>query len=182
MTDRELAERCLKGDQSAQELLWKRFSGVMYAVCRRYFARDEDAQDALQEGIIRVFRYLDSWKGDGPLGAWIRRIMVNTSLNMLKSNAGKVSHISTDSLTDLSSAEMDVLGKLNEDDLVQLIQRMPEGYRTVFNLFAIEGYAHQEIASMLDISESTSKTQYHKAKGWLKSRINGLPEDHTTNG
>jgi RNA polymerase sigma-70 factor (ECF subfamily) len=71
---------------------------------------------------------------------------------------------------------------MNEDDLVQLIQRMPEGYRTVFNLFAIEGYAHQEIASMLDISESTSKTQYHKAKGWLKSRINGLTDDHTTNG
>jgi RNA polymerase sigma-70 factor (ECF subfamily) len=171
MTDRELAQRSLKGDRSAHHMLWKRFSGSMYAVCRRYFDRDEDAQDALQEGFIRVFKHLDQWKEEGPLGAWIRRIMVNNALNMVKSSTRKGIGVSVENADDLSDSDADALAQMNAEDLIGLIQQMPYGYRTVFNLFAIEGFSHQEIAAMLDISESTSKTQYHKAKGWLKTRV-----------
>lgn len=182
MTDRELANRCLSGDRSASEALWKQHSGKMYSVCKRYFDRNEDAQDALQEGFIRVFKHLDQWQGDGPLGAWIRKVMVNTSLNMLKSQARKGIHVQIDTSAELTQHDFDALGKLNEDDLLNLIRQMPAGYRTVFNLFALEGYSHQEIADMLSVSENTSKTQYHKAKGWLKSRLEQPVKSDAHNG
>lgn len=182
MNDRELADRCIAGDRSAHEKLWKLYSGKMYTVCKRYFERDEEAQDALQDGFIRVFKNLEQWHGEGPLGAWIRRVVVNTSLNLLKSRARMGVRLQVDQLVDLAENDFDAIGRLNEEDLINLIRHMPEGYRTVFNLFAIEGYAHQEIAHMLDISENTSKTQYHKAKGWLKSRLTMQKNDDVTHG
>jgi RNA polymerase sigma-70 factor (ECF subfamily) len=182
MTDRELANRCLIGDRSAYETLWKQHSGKMYSVCKRYFDRNEDAQDALQEGFIRVFKHLDQWQGEGPLGAWIRKVMVNTSLNMLKSQDRKGIHVHMDTVAELTENDFNALGRLNEEDLLNLIRQMPAGYRTVFNLFAIEGYSHLEIASMLSVSENTSKTQYHKAKGWLKSRLEQPNNNSAHNG
>lgn len=171
MTDRELVEQCLRGSRSAQQVLWKRYSAGMYAVCRRYFDRDEDARDALQEGFIRVFNYLNQWNEQGPLGAWIRRVMVNNALNMIKSDGRRGMHQPIDSSEELINWDGGALMQLQAEDLIKLVQAMPEGYRTVFNLFAVEGYSHQEIAAMLDITESTSKTQYHKAKGWLRARL-----------
>jgi RNA polymerase sigma factor (sigma-70 family) len=171
MSDRELADLCIAGNPSAHEKLWKLYSGKMYTVCKRYFERDDDAQDALQEAFIRVFQNLKQWHGEGPLGAWIRRVVVNTSLNLLKSRARMGVQLQVEKLGDLTDNDFNAIGRLNEEDLINLIRQMPEGYRTVFNLYAIEGYAHQEIALMLHVSENTSKTQYHKAKGWLKSRL-----------
>jgi RNA polymerase sigma-70 factor (ECF subfamily) len=140
-------------------------------VCRRYFAHNEDAQDALQEGFIRVFRYLDQWQEQGQLGAWIRRVMVNTSLNMLKNKKAIVIGIVSEQIAELTDHSIQALSNLHEEDLIQLIQQMPAGYRTVFNLFAVEGFSHAEIAVSLNVSENTSKTQYHKAKAWLKSKL-----------
>ena len=171
MTDRELADACMVGNRVAQENLWKLYAGKMYPVYKRYFDRDEDAQDALQEGFIRVFNNLGQWQGQGPLGAWIRRVVVNTSLNVLKGRLRMGVHVPADQVGDLADDDFDAIGRLNEEDLIALIRQMPEGYRAVFNLFAIEGYSHQEVAAMLNISESTSKTQFHKAKGWLKARL-----------
>jgi RNA polymerase sigma factor (sigma-70 family) len=171
MTDRELAEQCLKGSRSAQQILWKRYSASMYAVCRRYFDRDDDARDALQEGFIRVFNYLNQWNEQGPLGAWVRRVMVNNALNMVKSSGRRGMQQPIDSSEEVANWDGGALMQLQAEDLIRLIQEMPEGYRTVFNLFAVEGYSHQEIAAMLEITESTSKTQYHKAKGWLRARL-----------
>jgi RNA polymerase sigma-70 factor (ECF subfamily) len=171
MTDRELADRCIRGDRSAHELLWKMYAGKMFTVCRRYFAHNEDAQDALQEGFIRVFRYLDQWQEQGQLGAWIRRVMVNTSLNILKNKKTIVVGIESEFVTELTDHSIQALSDLHEEDLIRLIQQMPAGYRTVFNLFAVEGFSHAEIASSLNVSENTSKTQYHKAKAWLKSKL-----------
>ena len=171
MTDRELAQQCLKGSRSAQQLLWKRYSATMYAVCRRYFNRDEDARDALQEGFIRVFNYLNQWNEEGPLGAWMRRVMVNNALNMVKSNVRRGIQQPIEQHEEAVNWDGGALTHLQAEDLIRLIQEMPEGYRTVFNLFAVEGYSHQEIAEMLEITESTSKTQYHKAKGWLRARL-----------
>jgi len=171
MSDRELADRCLAGDRAAQEQLWKLYAAKSYTVCKRYFDRDEDAQDALQEGFIRVFNNLHQWQRQGPLGAWLRRVMVNTSLNLLKSKKRKGIHVPADGSVEIADTDFDAIGQMNEEDLITLIRQMPEGYRTVFNLFAIEGYSHQEIAEILGVSENTSKTQFHKAKGWLKTRL-----------
>jgi RNA polymerase sigma-70 factor (ECF subfamily) len=147
------------------------YAGKMFTVCRRYFAHNEDAQDALQEGFIRVFRYLDQWQEQGQLGAWIRRVMVNTSLNMLKNKKAIVIGIDSEQIAELTDHSIQALSNLHEEDLIQLIQQMPAGYRTVFNLFAVEGFSHAEIAASLNVSENTSKTQYHKAKAWLKSKL-----------
>lgn len=171
MTDQELAIRCMKGDRSAQQALWKSYSGKMYSVCRRYFDREDDAQDALQESFIKVFGHLDQWRQQGPLGAWIRRIVVNTSLNLVKSRANQANWLAIEAKQDLKHPDADAVARLGEEDLIKLIQAMPTGYRTVFNLFAIEGYSHKEIADALGVTENTSKTQYLKAKNWLKNKL-----------
>ncbi|MFN5621087.1 MAG: RNA polymerase sigma factor [Flavobacteriales bacterium] len=170
MTDLELVHRCMKGDRTAQQALWKSYSGKMYAVCRRYFDHEEDAQDALQESFIKVYGRLDQWRGQGPLGAWIRRIAVNTSLNLIKSKAHQKTW-AVDEAETLSDPNADAISQLGEEEVIKLIQSMPIGYRTVFNLFAIEGFSHQEIADTLGVTESTSKTQYLKAKNWLKHKL-----------
>lgn len=171
MTDLELAKRCLAGDRNAQEMLWKTYSGKMYAVCRRYFDRDEEAKDALQESFIKVYGHLDQWGGHGPLGAWIRRVVINTSLNLLKTGAKLKLNVALDKAQDLSRDDADALSRLGEEELIRMIQTMPPGYRTVFNLFAIEGFAHKEIGEMMGITENTSKTQFLKAKNWLKQKL-----------
>jgi RNA polymerase sigma factor (sigma-70 family) len=171
MTDLDLVRLCLAGDRNAQQALWKTYSGKMYSLCRRYFNREEEAQDALQESFIKVFSHLDQWRGQGPLGAWIRKVVVNTSLNLLKSSSRERLHIDVDSAANLGSDDADALSQMNEEDLIALIREMPVGYRTVFNLFAIEGYAHKEIAEQLGVTENTSKTQFLKAKHWLKNKL-----------
>ncbi len=147
----------------------------MYSLCRRYFSREEEAQDALQESFIKVFGHLHQWREQGPLGAWIRKVVVNTSLNLLKSKERERMHIDVESVSNLSADDADAMSQMNEEDLIALIREMPVGYRTVFNLFAIEGYAHKEIAEQLGVTENTSKTQFLKAKHWLKNKL-----DNTT--
>ena len=170
MTDHELVQLCMKGDRTAQQALWKSHAGKNYAVCRRYFDREEDAQDALQESFIKVYSHLDQWSGQGPLGAWIRSITVNTSLNLIKSKVHqKTWTVDVDDV--LTDPNADAISRLGEEEVIHLIQTMPTGYRTVFNLFAIEGFSHQEIAHTLGVTESTSKTQYLKAKNWLKNKL-----------
>jgi RNA polymerase sigma-70 factor (ECF subfamily) len=178
MTDQELAIRCMKGDRSAQQALWKSYSGKMYSVCRRYFDREEDAQDALQESFIKVFGHLEQWRQQGPLGAWIRRIVVNTSLNLVKSRANQANWMAIEGKLDLKHPDADAVAQLGEEELIKLIQAMPTGYRTVFNLFAIEGYSHKEIADALGVTENTSKTQYLKAKNWLKNKLEHNTSHH----
>lgn len=175
MTDLELVRLCLAGDRNAQQELWKTYSGKMYSLCRRYFSREEEAQDALQESFIKVFGHLHQWREQGPLGAWIRKVVVNTSLNLLKSKERERMHIDVESVSNLSADDADAMSQMNEEDLIALIREMPVGYRTVFNLFAIEGYAHKEIAEQLGVTENTSKTQFLKAKHWLKNKL-----DNTT--
>jgi len=161
----------MKGERIAQQLLWKAHAGKMYSVCRRYFDREEDAQDALQESFIKVYARLDQWRGQGPLGAWIRRIVVNTSLNLIKSKALQKTSPAESLAESAEQPDADAIGRLGEEELIRLIQSMPTGYRTVFNLFAIEGYSHKEIADTLGVTENTSKTQYLKAKNWLKNKL-----------
>ena len=169
-------ERCMSKERQAQSELYQLFAPKMYAVCLRY-ARDQDeANDILQNGFIKVFSKGHLYEGKGSLEGWIRRIMVNTAIESHRSN--KIIFLSTEEL------EREEIGKiatfsvnhLDYKDLLALIKKLPMGYRTVFNLYAIEGYNHKEIASMLAISEGSSKSQLSRARTWLKERIQKMEE------
>lgn len=171
MTESELVEACLKKDRSAQKQLYDRFSRQMMSVCLRYGGNLETAQDMLQEGFIVVFEKLWQYKGEGALGGWIRRVIVTSALENLRKN--KKHDLTEEVIDHANSMDVDpeILQNLALESLMQIIQDLPDGYRTVFNLFAIEGYSHKEIAETLKITESTSKTQYFKAKAYLRQQL-----------
>lgn len=171
MTDEELIDKCLGGDQRAQKELFDKFSRKMMSVCMRYIHDREQAEDVLQDGFVKVFTHLKSFKRQGSFEGWIRRTMVNTALDHLRK--AKNLHIDADisEAEFLAGEDEKVVGKMRVEELMQLISEMPPGYRTVFNMYAIEGYSHQEIADELGVTESTSKTQYRKARNYLMNII-----------
>lgn len=170
-TDKELIERCLENDSRAQEFLYKRFSRRMYGVCLRFARNTLEADDILQEGFIKVFTYLKDFRKDGSLEGWIRRTFINTAINYYHSKENEWKETSIDKAESYHSSTEDVLSKISTADLLELIRQLPEGYRMVFNLYVIEGYNHQEIAEMLNISENTSKSQLSRARMALQERL-----------
>ena len=166
-----LVNECLKGNSRAQKALFDKFAPKMLSVCLRYMKNPEKAEDALQDGFIKVFTNLLNFNNSGVLEGWIRRIIVNTCLDELKKNKKLLLNVSVEEVEYRLESHDFVQEQMMADDLMKLIQNMPEGYRVVFNMFAIEGYAHQEIATQLGISESTSKSQYLRARAYLKNRI-----------
>ena len=171
MDDTSLVNECLKGNSRAQKALFDKFAPKMLSVCLRYIKNTEKAEDVLQDGFIKVFVNLLNYKHSGVLEGWIRRIIVNTCLDELKKNKKLLLNISVEEVEYKLESNDFVLEQMMADDLLKLIQSMPEGYRVIFNMFAIEGYTHQEIATKLGISESTSKSQYLRARAYLKNRI-----------
>lgn len=171
MSDEELIKRCLRQDSAAQKALYDRFASQMMALCLRYAGNPMEAQDMLQEGFIKVFEKLGQYRGAGPFGGWIRRVMVNESLIYIRKMKKHQFAEEIDDDRDDGVLEANVFDQLATQDILQLIAKLPEGYRTVFNLFAVEGFSHKEIAEMLEITESTSKTQFHKAKRQLRKQL-----------
>jgi RNA polymerase sigma-70 factor (ECF subfamily) len=169
MNDAELIKKCIHNEMSAQKYLFDRFSRKMMGVCLRYVDLREEADDILQEGFIKVFRNLSAYRGEGSLEGWIRKIMVNEALTYLRKNKKMKSNISLHHIEVATPASSLAGDTLNEKDLLKIITQLPPGYRTVFNLYAIEGYSHKEIADRLGISEGTSKSQYSRARTLLQS-------------
>ncbi len=167
----QIIRGCLKGNRKAQKQFYEHFAPKMFGVCLRYAGDVEMAEDFLQEGFIKVFSNLDSFRSEGVIDAWVRRIMVNTALEILRKNDVLKHSIDIDAAFSISDNLPDGFQQINTAELLKHIQALPAGFRTVFNLFAIEGYSHQEIAEMLEISEGTSKSQYARAKAWLQKRI-----------
>ena len=165
----QLIKDCLKGKQAAQKQLYQEFASQMLGVCYRYTKSLEDAEDILQEGFVRVFKFLHQYNREGELGAWIRRIMVNTALNYLKKSRKYQNDLlyDTKELTVITNENPEVL--LNAKELAEMIRQLPTGYQTIFNLFAVEGYTHVEIGQMLGISDNTSRSQYMRARQLLSS-------------
>ncbi len=167
----QLIKNCLKGKASAQKQLYEEYASAMLGVCYRYTKSLQDAEDVLQDGFVRVFKFLDQYNHEGELGAWIRRIMVNTALNYLK----KSKKYQQDLLFD--KTELHVINNDNPEvllhakELAELIRQLPTGYQAIFNLYAIEGFSHVEIGQMLGISENTSRSQYMRARHLLISWI-----------
>lgn len=174
MDDALLIIECSKGNARAQRALFDKFSRKMFSVCLRYAKDTEQAEDILQDGFVKVFNKLKDFKQDGSLEGWIRRIMVNTALDQIRKNNRELCDISTDEVAFKIEGTDHAFESLMAEDLMKLIQAMPEGYKVVFNLFAIEGFTHQEIANQLGVSENTSKSQYSRARAYLRERIEKL--------
>jgi RNA polymerase sigma factor (sigma-70 family) len=171
MTDDQLLQGCIEKDLSAQKHLYDRFAKKMMGVCLRYATSREEAQDLLQDGFIKVFDKISSFKGSGSLEGWIKRIMVNTALDNFRKNKNERMHVEIDHEHMLFNTGDGVHDKLGADDLLKIIQQLPTGFRTVFNLYAIEGYSHKEIGELLGIAESTSKSQYSRARAHLQKAV-----------
>ncbi|OLY92959.1 RNA polymerase sigma-70 factor, ECF subfamily [Cnuella takakiae] len=178
MDDHQLVAECLKHRPAAQRMLYDRFAGPMLGVCYRYTKSMGDAEDVLQEGFVKVYRYLSQYKGSGELGAWIRRIMVTTALNYLKKHVRYQSELAfeSDHLHPVSTDDPQV--SLQAKELAELIRQLPVGYQTIFNLHAVEGYTHVEIGQMLGIHEGTSRSQYARARALLITWIEKKMLDH----
>ncbi|MEP7233191.1 MAG: sigma-70 family RNA polymerase sigma factor [Ginsengibacter sp.] len=168
MTEEQMLQGCLKNDASVQEVLYNRFSPRMLGVCYRFARNREDAEDMMQEGFIKVFSQIHQFRGQGALEGWIRRIVVHTCINILKKNKKFSDSVDLFHASTLHLNEDNIPSLLQAKQVVECIRLLPLGYRTVLNLYAIEGYSHREIASILDIEESTSRSQYTRAKSMLE--------------
>lgn len=167
----ELAKRSLHNDPVAQRLIYERLAGKMLAVCKRYVGNGEAAKDVMHDGFIVLFEKMGSYAGSGSFEGWARKIFVNMALmHLRKSDALRYSE-PVDSLRGLPALQSSELDKLSTHDLLTCIALMPAGFRAVFNLYAIEGYTHEEIGNMLRINESTSRSQYVRAREWLQKKL-----------
>lgn len=176
MTDQlSLIRECMRGNPRAQKQLYDAHAEIMLGVCYRYTKSLSDAEDVLQDAFVRIFTHLHQYREDGELGAWIRRIVVNTALNFLKRPSKNHERLEfNDDELPHPTAWQDPQVDLEAKELAGLIRLLPSGYQTVFNLFAIEGYAHAEIARLLGIREVTSRSQYMRAR----TALAGLVERH----
>ena len=172
----QLIRDCLKGKPAAQKMLYQEFAPAMLGACYRYTKSLQDAEDVLQEGFVRVFRFLSQYKQEAELGAWIRRIMVNTALNYLKQSKRYQNDLLFDKVDLHVVSHNDPETQLNAKELAELIRQLPTGYQTIFNLYAVEGFSHVEIGQMLGISENTSRSQYMRARHLLISWINNTSD------
>jgi RNA polymerase sigma-70 factor (ECF subfamily) len=186
MTIPELINACITGKRKAQEELYDLYSPKLYGICLRYLSNSDDAKDVLQESMIKVFANLSNTtiQEEKVLVAWLRRITVNTALNFIRSRKKDLLREPDDTLVNLSSEEENstdgffdnLMDYVPASSLLKLIQELPVGYRTVFNLYVIENFTHSEISKELNISVNTSKTQLFKARKLLSLRINEILE------
>ncbi len=174
MNEQQLIESCKKGNRRAQKELYETYSRKMMGVCLRYVSDRETARDLLQDGFVKVFTSMDSYSGAGSFEGWMRKIFVNNALEYLRKSDVLRDATDLDNTAELVQPNGSVISDMSAVELMQLVQALPVGFRTVFNLFAIEGYSHKEISEMLVITESTSRSQYTRAKQLLQRKINEL--------
>lgn len=177
-SDADFIDGCARGDRKIQYELYQRFAPKMYGVCLRYAGKVEEAEDILQEGFIKVFRKIDSFRGDGSFEGWVRRIFVNTAIEHFRKK-NYLQPITEYEENTIEGKYLSVLDSLAEKDIIQLVQQLSPGYRTVFNMYVVEGYTHKQIADILGISEGTSKSQLSRAKIILQEMVKTHLEKRT---
>ena len=163
-----LLKECLKRKPEAQRRLYDHFASSMLGVCFRYTKSLSDAEEVLQEGFIKVFTQIQQFRGQGALEGWIRRIIVHTCINILKKNKKFIDSVDLIHAGGMFLNENNIPSIVETKEVVESVRKLPIGYRTVLNLYAIEGFTHKEISQMLDIEESTSRSQYTRAKAMLE--------------
>ena len=170
LTVDSLLEGCRKNDRKTQELLYRSLASKMLAVCVRYAKDSFEAEDILQTGFVKVFQKISEFRGDGSFEGWIRRIMVNTAIEVYRKNHRNLKMVEIDQAYDQPQSMFNMTG-LETKDLLKLIRELPAGYRIIFNMYAIEGYSHKEIGEQLHISEGASKSQLSRARALLREKI-----------
>lgn len=173
--EQELINACIRKEANAQKQLFELYAGKMLGVCVRYCQNHEDAKDALHEGYIKIFNQLDRFKGTAKLETWMTRIMINTSIDHFKKSIKYKGFTESEELKlsedESYSIEYDDKDEVSVKQIYSVINKLPDGYRHIFNLYAIEGFTHKEIASQLDINEGTSKSQLARARKLLKKLL-----------
>ncbi len=171
MTIEQMLSGCIANNAAAQEALYHRFSPKMLGVCYRFAKNREDAEDMLQEGFIKVFMQIQQFRGEGSLEGWIRRIVVHTCINILKKNKKFNESVDIIHANGLMGKDDFIPSIIQAKQVVECIRALPLGYKTVLNLYALEGFSHKEIGEILDIEESTSRSQYTRARIMLEDML-----------
>ncbi len=174
LNEQRIIELCKQGDRAAQKALFDKLSSRMFPVCLRYMGNREAAEDVLQEGFISLFSKLGSYSGEGSFEGWARKVFVNTALMTLRKNDVMRQSEDIETAWSVSSEDPGALQKISYNELMGMIAELPTGFRTVFNMFLIEGYSHKEIGEALGISEATSRSQLQRARVMLQNRIKKL--------
>jgi RNA polymerase sigma-70 factor (ECF subfamily) len=167
---RQLIGGCIRQDRASQKMLYKTFYGFSMGICLRYANNREEAAEVMNQGFFKVFTRIGSYDPSRPFKAWLGRVMINVSIDYYRSNIKTAFQEDLDKADEISNHELPDR-KLHYDDLIAMVHKLPNAYRTVFNLYAIEGYTHEEIGEMLGISSGTSKSNLHKARHKLKQMI-----------
>ncbi len=172
LSNDELIEQCIhRHDRRAQKELYERYSPIMFAICLRYMPTREDAEDALISGFTTIFTKLDSFQNKGSFEGWMKRIMINNAISMLRSNSKYAYNIDEEPDINIAGEYHNIEHTLNAKDIMTAIRELPTGYRTIFNMYAIEGYSYEEIADMLHISLGTVRSQLFKARKILQKKL-----------
>ena len=169
MTEKELVEGCIREDRICQRELWDRYSKKIMSLCLRYCNSQEEAEDALMEAYIKVYDNLSKFRFQSSLETWMRRVAVNLCINKIRARKHIWSSITEDEYR--LGYQDDAFNNMQVDQIMKLVEALPVGYRTVFNMYAIEGYSHKDIAEMLGIDEGTSRSQFAKARKVLQTAI-----------
>jgi RNA polymerase sigma-70 factor (ECF subfamily) len=177
MDDITLVSACTKGDSRAQRALFDKFAPKMLSICKRYIPNGDESEDVLQDAFVKIFQKIGDFKQEGSLEGWMRRIVVNTALDAIRKNKKWLGVAQVETVENQVSFDDSAFDNMDVNHLLQMINDMPDGYRVVFNMFAIEGYSHKEIADTLGVSENTSKSQYSRARAFLRTQIEQLESE-----
>jgi RNA polymerase sigma factor (sigma-70 family) len=169
-----IIDDCKQGNHVAQQKLFEYLSPKMMTICLRYLGNREEAEDVCQMSFVKLFKNIHDYNKDGSFEGWVRRIFVNTSLDQIRKNKKTKYDVSVDDVDYRLENDDFTLEGMAAEDILKLVEEMPTGYRTVFNMFAIEGYSHKEIAEHLAITENTSKSQFKRARGYLMNSLEKL--------
>lgn len=172
LTENKIIAGCRIGDSDARRALYERYGGVLYSICCRYINDRVAAEDILHDSIITIFSKIKDYRGDGSFEGWCKRITVNTALGQIRKNNPLDKHLDIDSAITISDNDASTISQISNNELMESIQTLPDGYRTILNLYAIEGYSHKEIGELLQISEVTSRSQYSRARSKLIDILN----------
>ncbi|MDR1258194.1 MAG: sigma-70 family RNA polymerase sigma factor [Tannerellaceae bacterium] len=174
MNEQQLIDGCRKGNRLAQKELYDTYSRKMMGVCLRYASDKETARDILQDGFIKVFTSIGSFSGAGSFEGWMRKIFINCALELLRKSDVLRDAVELDYKSETSGSGYSVISDISANELMKMVQGLPAGFRTIFNMFAIEGFSHKEISETLGITESTSRSQYTRAKQLLQRKMKDL--------
>lgn len=170
-SEHEIIRGCIKGDARSQRTLFDSYKGRMMTVCRRYARDESESEDLLLMAFNRIFRYLSKYKGTGNLYSWMRTVTVNVCLRYLEKNKKHFYHNDVEEEVKLEISTPTALDHIAEEEILNLVQGMPDGYRTVFNMYVIDGFSHIEIAEKFNFTAATSRSQLLKARRWLQAKV-----------